>query len=120
MQDRPTAAEAVEAVAGFLREELLGDLEGSAAFQVRVAGNLLAIVERELRLEPELERGELARLEALLGHGGELAELNRELGAAIRSGAIDDRSAELLAHLRTTARARLEVANPRYLGSQST
>lgn len=116
MQDRPTAAEAVEAVASFLREELMGKLEGAAAYQVRVGANLLAIVERELRLGPALEREERARLEALLGHGGELAELNRELAAAIRSGAIDDRSEALLDHLRTTARQRLEVANPRYLG----
>jgi hypothetical protein len=119
MQDRPTAAEAVEAVASFLKEELMGELEGSVAFQVRVASNLLAIVERELRLGPELGRRERARLEELLGHAGELAELNRELAAAIRSGQIDDRSGPLLADLRTTARERLEVANPRYL-TQST
>lgn len=115
MQDRPTAAEAVEAVASYLKEDLMGELEGTAAFQVRVASNLLAIVERELRLGPGLERGERARLEELLGHEGELAELNRELAAAIRSAQIDDRSEALLAHLRTTARERLEVANPRYL-----
>jgi hypothetical protein len=119
VQDRPTAAEAVEAVSSYLKEELLGELEGAAGFQVRVAANLLAIVERELRLGPELERGERARLAALLGHEGELAQLNRELAAAIRSGEIDDRSEALRAHLLATARERLEVANPRYL-TQST
>lgn len=119
MQDRPTAAEAVEAIQGYLAEDLKGEVAGAAAFQVRVAANLLAIVERELRLGPELERGERTRLEKLLGHEGEVADLNRELAAGIRSGEIDDRSQALLEHLRTTARERLEVANPRYL-DQST
>ncbi|HEY2716689.1 MAG TPA: DUF6285 domain-containing protein [Solirubrobacterales bacterium] len=112
MQDRPTAAEAVEAVAAFLEGELMPELEGAAGFQVRVAANLLAIVARELRLGPGLDREERSRLEALLGGEGELAELNRELAARLRSGELDDSSEALLSHLRLTARARLEVASP--------
>jgi hypothetical protein len=115
MQDRPTAAEALEAVAAFLGDELMPELEGAASFQVRVAANLLAIVGRELRLGPELDAAERTRLEELLGHDGELADLNRELAARLRSGELDDRSAALLTHLRLSARGRLEVANPRLL-----
>ena len=52
-QDRPTQAELLAAVADFLRDEAMPALEAShpgLAFQVRVAANALAILEREARL----------------------------------------------------------------------
>jgi hypothetical protein len=42
-----------------------------------------------------------------------------DLVARIRSGAFDDRSAELYPFLRETVRHRLAVANPRHLQEES-
>lgn len=113
-QDRPTAAELLEAIREFLERDLGPALEGRHAFHARVAANALAIVERELRLGPELDGAERARLTQLLGREGSIDDLNRELAARIRDGSLDDRRAEVLEHLRTTALDKLSVANPRY------
>ena len=54
-QDRPTASELLSAIADFLREEAtpaLDRAEPRLGFQMRVAVNSLAILERELRLGP--------------------------------------------------------------------
>ena len=42
-----------------------------------------------------------------------------DFGAAIRDGRLDGRDAEVLAALRAIVRAKLEVANPRYLQASS-
>src|SRR3990172_6049878 len=88
MYDRPEIGELVAAVREFLERRALPELAGHTAFHARVAANALAIVERQLRLGPEAEAAELLRLRALLGRGGSLPELNRELCARIRSGEI--------------------------------
>ena len=50
MQDRPTASELLDAIAGLLETELLAATRGGLQHQVRVAGNLCRILEREARL----------------------------------------------------------------------
>ncbi len=40
---------------------------------------------------------------------------NAELCARIRAGALDDRRAEVFAHVRQTVRDKLAIANPKYL-----
>ena len=62
---------------------------------------------------------ERRRASALLGHDGEPEGLERELAAAIRSGALDDRSDDLRAHVRATVREKLLIANPGYLPDAS-
>jgi hypothetical protein len=119
MQDRPDAAEAVTAVATHLREQLLPKLSGADAYSVRVCANLLRIVGREVGETPERAERERARLAGLVGDG-DLADQTRRLATAIREGSIDPLDAALLEHLKVTARERLEVANPRYLGSFDT
>jgi hypothetical protein len=117
MQDRPTAAELVAAIGEFLREEALPALEqGDArlAFQMRVAVNSLAILEREARLGPEADRREHDRLRALLGRAGTLPELNRQLAHELRSGQRDERDAALMAHLEATIADKIGIANPRW------
>ena len=57
--------------------------ESVSTFQLRVAGNALDIARRQLELSPATDAAELARLTALLEHGGTLANLNRELAQAI-------------------------------------
>ena len=44
--DRPTAVELLAAVRGHLAEHIAPLLEGQPAFHLRVAGNVLALVER--------------------------------------------------------------------------
>src|SRR5690606_6273236 len=48
LHGRPTAAELLEAVREFLHEQVLPGTSGRLSFHARVAGNAVAIVEREL------------------------------------------------------------------------
>src|SRR5947208_3263750 len=48
MQDRPDVRELLDAVRGFLEEDVVPALEGPRQFHARVAANVLAIVGREL------------------------------------------------------------------------
>jgi len=114
LHDRPTAVELLEAAREGLGEHVLGQLEGRPAFELRVALRALGMVVRELRLAPEHARTR-ARALQLLG-----ARDEAELAAAIRSGTFDERRGELCAALRELVRAKLEVANPRYLEGAGT
>jgi hypothetical protein len=116
-QDRPTAAELLAAIADFLREEAtpaLDKTEPRLGFQMRVAVNSLAILEREARLGPDADAAEKARLARLLGSDGTLDELNRELARQLRAGERDERDAALMAHLDATIAAKIAIANPRW------
>jgi len=116
-QDRPTAAELLAAIADFLREEVTPALDKAdprLGFQMRVAVNSLAILEREARLGPAADASELARLAKLLGHDGTLEELNRELAQQLRSGRRDERDAALMAHLEATVADKIAIANPKW------
>ena len=114
-QDRPNASELVAAVREFLERDVMTATEGRVQFHTRVAVNVLNVVERELNLGPGLEPAERARAVALLGHDGAAAALERELAAAIRAGALDDRLDDVRAHVRATVREKLLIANPGYL-----
>ena len=102
--DRPTIAEMVEAV----REWIASDAEPNR-FHARVAANMLAIVERELAMGEEHARVHRERLDRL-GVGDDA-----ELAAAIRSGALDDRAAEVRDLVWASVRDKLAVSNPAYL-----
>lgn len=109
VHDRPTAAELVAAVREFLERDVFDAVEGRVQFHTRVAMNALAMVERELALGASQAASHERDL-ASLGAADET-----ELAAAIRSGALDDRLDEVRDVVRRTVRAKLEVANPRYL-----
>ena len=114
-QDRPTMAELLAAVADFLREEAVPALDRSSlAFQMRVAANSLAILEREARLGPSADRREHERLVKLLGHDGSLDDLVRELARQLRAGERDESDAALMAHLEATIADKIAIANPRW------
>ena len=116
-QDRPTAAELLAAIADFLREEAtpaLDKAEPRLAFQMRVAANSLAILEREARLGPAADARERTRLAKLLGHDGTLADLNRALARQLREGKRDERDAQLMAHLEATIADKIAIANPKW------
>jgi aminoglycoside phosphotransferase (APT) family kinase protein len=114
LQDRPSAAELLEAVREYLDRDVTGALEGRVAFHARVATNALGMVERELVLGPALDAAARRHLADFLGRDGDLAELLRDLADRIRAGTLDDRP-ETLTLTRRTVRAKLEVSNPRYL-----
>jgi hypothetical protein len=116
-QDRPTASELLTAIIDFLREEAMPALdraEPRLGFQMRVAANSLAILEREWRLAPEVDAREKARLVDLLGHDGTLDDLNRELARQLRTGERDERDHALMAHLEATISDKIAIANPKW------
>jgi aminoglycoside phosphotransferase (APT) family kinase protein len=111
---RPTAAELAEAVREFLERDVMDAVDGWLRFHTRVAANALGMLEREARFGPALAAAERARLAALVGRDGTLAELAREVAAGIRSGALDDRHDEVVDAVRESVRAKLAIANPGY------
>ncbi len=114
MQDRPTVDELLDAVQGFLSDDLMPVLQGQPRFHARVAANAIAIVRRELATGEDLGASEQGRLQALLGEEGDRASLTEALAAKIRENdpVLDD--AAVLAHLRQTALEKLAVSNPKY------
>jgi aminoglycoside phosphotransferase (APT) family kinase protein len=86
LHDAPSATELIERVRGALGDDLLPQLEGRDAFQLRVALRALGIVRRELEHDAE----------------------HRAIAEAVRDR--DDYPA-----LRALVRAKLEAANPRHL-----
>src|ERR1700693_2280931 len=95
----PSAPEMLAAVGDYLETQILPGLRDEQRFNLRISLNLLAMIERELRLGPQARAEEGARLSELTGRSGTLEELNRMLAHLIRAGAIaiDDR--RLLDHL---------------------
>jgi uncharacterized protein DUF6285 len=112
LDERPTAAELVAAVAEFLEREVQPALDGRIAFHTKVAANALRVVERELTSGPAVVSAELIRLRALTGADGDLPTLNAVLAAQIRNGSIVDDA--LRHHLVRSALSRLAIDNPRY------
>lgn len=114
MQDRPTAVELLDAVAGLLEQDLAPLLDARMRFHARVAVNVLGILQREWELGP----GQVARssqlLSGLLGHQDEAAALWGQLAVAIRRGDFDDRQDELIPILREITAMKLAIANPGY------
>ena len=114
--DLPTGAELLEAVASFLRDEIVPSGDGRIAFLARVAANAVEIVRREMELEPALEQAAQARLEGLLGHGGPLESLNRELCERIEGGELTLETPGLSRFLWETTLRKVEIDQPRYSG----
>jgi hypothetical protein len=113
MHDAPTPVELVSAVARLLRDGLLPALDGTLAFQARVAANALDLVIRQLEESPAIADAEHRRLERLLGRSGEVPELTGALATAIEQGAD---LPGLETHLLAATLAKLAVDQPRYAG----
>ncbi|HEX3405907.1 MAG TPA: DUF6285 domain-containing protein [Caulobacteraceae bacterium] len=114
MREQPSAAELIDAVAGFITNELAPTLTGRLAFHARVAANALAIVKRELEQGPAADRADAARLSALLGMDGDATALTEELCRRIESGEIAADDPALIDHLWATTLATLAVDQPNY------
>jgi len=115
-QNRPSAAELIDAVKAFLNEEVKPGLTGRKAFNMMVALKSLDIVQRELELGPGFAEAELARLVGILGHNGTLADLNAELAQRLRAGDVTLDDPKVVHHLRETTKAKLAIDQPGYSG----
>ena len=114
LQDRPTAPELLDAVAGFLEQDVAPLLDARLRFHARVAVNVLRILEREWEMAPAQRERQRELLRALLGRDGEPAELWAGLARAIREGALDGSRSDVLAALREITAQKLAIANPGY------
>jgi hypothetical protein len=114
MQDEPTPDELVKAVADFLRNDIAPVISGHNAFKLRVSINALDLVSRQLKLEESSDAAETARLSALLGMQGSLAELNRALSDRIARGEAGFDTPGLADHLWQTTMDKLAVDQPNY------
>jgi hypothetical protein len=109
------APDMLAAIRDYLETEILPGLGDDKWFNVKVGVNMLAMVERELRLGPAANEAERTRLAALLGTTGTLEEMSRALGLAIRDGKIAPNDPRLLDHLRQTTADALRINNPQWL-----
>lgn len=128
MQDRPSVDELLEAVAGFLQDDVMPNTSGRISFHARVASNVLQTLRRELASEEEYIDREWRGLDALLGEEARPASLaatrtetvrrNETLSQQIREGAADADPfrQSVLDHLKTVTRDKLAVSDPKVLG----
>src|SRR3972149_98669 len=123
MQDRPTAAELLEALGDFMRDRAENARDRWERFQFQVAANSLAIIKRELEMEDDFMRSEWRGLDQLLGAesmpdgqtalAARLNERNAELSGRIKRGDFDGEAEErLLPHLWETIVNKVRVASP--------
>ena len=118
MQDRPGADIFVPALALFMRERALPQLQGHARFEARVAANVLGILQREQQWGAPFAQAQRARLEALLETKAALYELNQILCQRIRDGKLSLRDPRLRVHLRKCAMGKLAIDQPTYASYQ--
>lgn len=107
--DRPTASELVQAVREWMETDLAKGIEPRLTFHLRVAMNMLDIVDRELQLGGPMEERH-AEVLAALGVSDDA-----ELSQKIREGFFDDKTASLISALRPVVEDKVRVANPKYL-----
>ena len=101
-QDAPSAVELLETLADYLRNDLRPRAPGEDSFALAVAANACRVLARELPadfspLDPAAR------------------ERSAELAARVRAGSLDGQLDGLVDTLRAEVRAKLEVANPRWL-----
>jgi hypothetical protein len=118
MQPRPRADELLATVAEVLERDIVPGLTGPAQHHARVAANIVAIVERELRLGPDAAEREHTVLNDLLGDeaavGSSLVESRTLLAQLLREGLADDpeRAAEVWPALMGVVRDDLAISKP--------
>jgi hypothetical protein len=108
VHDAPTAVELLDAVHEFLVSDVMAGTEGRLRFHARVAGNVVAMVGRQLALGAGQDEEHGRRLDRL-GVPDDAA-----LADAIRAGTLDDRTDEVVATVTAAVAAKLAVAHPGY------
>jgi Domain of unknown function (DUF6285) len=115
VQDRPTASELLDAIAGLLETELLAATKGGLQHQVRVAGNLCRILEREARFGAAADAHEAEALAEALGEppaGRDALALSRALVARLDAGADAALERRAWPALVEIVRGKLAIAKP--------
>jgi Domain of unknown function (DUF6285) len=123
VQDRPTAAELLDALSGFMRDRADNARDRWERFQFQVAANSIAIIKREVEMEDGFMRAEWTGLDRLLGAelmpeaqaalAARLSERNAELAERIRRGDFDGEAEDaLLPHLWETVVNKVRIASP--------
>jgi aminoglycoside phosphotransferase (APT) family kinase protein len=108
VHDAPSAVELLDAVHEFLVSDVMAGTEGRLRFHARVAGNVVAMVGRQLAMGAGPDDAHGRRLHGLG------VEDDGALAAAIRAGALDDRADEVVAAVTAAVAAKLAVAHPGY------
>jgi hypothetical protein len=124
MQDRPTIDELLEAVAGYLRDDVMANTSGRTNFHGRVAMNAVEMIRREISTIEDHYSREWDGLDHVLGvqpmpphlsavRAG-LVERNRALSERIRAGDADSGEwrKKVFHHLRSVIHDKLVVSNP--------
>ena len=117
MQYRPDATELLADVAALLDDEVLGAVSGPLQHRVRVAANLVRIVEREVCVGAVNDADERARLVELLGPSdSDLIELRRQLALRLDDPTPLKAGMSVAIHtaLLATLRADLAISKPGY------
>lgn len=123
MQFPPDAPDLLAGVGELLEENVLEAVPGHLQHPVRVAGHLVRLVERELRLGPEADAAEVALLAALLDVTADTdsdladtsagaAELNDELARLLRGSEDLDLEEKAWTALVDITRRDLAIAKP--------
>ncbi len=119
MREPPTGDELLDCAARALRARVLPQLPEALRAEMLMALRAMAIASRQLRAGDAPLRVECAELGAALqAPCGDVAEANRALAAAIRTGQADPgqpRRAQLLQAVRGVVRRRLAESNPKIL-----
>ena len=124
MQDRPNLDELLEAVARYLREDVMANTSGRTQFHGRVAMNAVEMARREIATIEDHYSREWDGLDHVLGtepmpphleavREG-LVERNKRLSARIRDGDADtgEWRAAVFTHLKRVIHDKLVVSNP--------
>jgi hypothetical protein len=113
-QSLPDSPTLLAAAVKYLENELMPSLSGYHRFNTRVTINVLNTIRRELEMLGAQQAAEGARLAAILGHDGNVAEMSRELCDLIRAGRIDLNDPALRAHVRQSLADALAINNPKW------
>ena len=129
MRDHPDGAELLATAQKVLRDKLLLNLPANLKHEALMVANAMAIAARQLAAGEKHYKQELDGRLALLPNSAletsrdgahQMRQLNRELGAEIRSGAADLGQAdhdETYRHLRRVALQRVLESNPKYVST---
>jgi hypothetical protein len=121
VQDEPTSAQLLGAIADVLETRVRDELTGSGRHQVRVVANLCRILAREHALDPSADRAALSALSAVLGvdDGASSSELWRRLAVRIDEAPLGEAEGDALARaahpvVLEIVRGKLAVVKPGY------
>jgi aminoglycoside phosphotransferase (APT) family kinase protein len=109
LHGEPTVLQLLEAVREYLERDVIGGVSGRVGFHGRVAANVLGIIERQVRLAPDVGARQEIRL-------AEFGVRNRsELAAQLMSGRLSADVPGLVSALAEMTVERVRVANPKYV-----